>query len=289
MTQRLFRMFLAVALCTGVIGISVVSSAAYAASPMAMVRAAHFSPDTPGVDVYLKEFSGGNTNLFVPNATYAGVSPYIQVKPGIYLVTMRPHGAAPSTPALLSWTLNAKAGLVYTIAGVGTGAARHGIVLHDELTQPPAGTGKVRVIQAASRAPKADVSAVNGPSLATNVSFTATTPYTQVPAGDWSLQARSVPNPALTTSGTVSIASGSVTSVLLLDGKQGGLAIRTVLDGASAPAPPNGAVPAGGGGMASVISGHGSGAPGWSLPITLIALTGLAVLAAVSRRRARQS
>jgi hypothetical protein len=282
-------MFLALVLCTGVISCAVISTAAYAASPMAMVRAAHFSPDTPGVDVYLKKFSGGDTNLFVPNATYAGVSPYIQVKAGIYLVTMRPHGAAPSTPALLSWTLNAQAGLVYTIAGVGTGAARHGIVLHDELTQPPAGTGKVRVIQAASRAPKADVSAVNGPSLATNVSFTATTAYTQVPAGDWSLQAHSVHNPSLTTSQTVSIPSGSVTSVLLLDGKQGGLAIRTVLDGASAPVPPSGGVPAGGGGMASVISGHGRGGTGWKLPIMLISVSGLAVLAAVSRRRARSS
>jgi len=258
MTQRLFRFTLATALaaCAAVLGVAASEPAAGAPAELAVIRAAHFSPDTPGVDVYLQPFSGGSLSLFVPNAAYAAVSPYRLVDPGLYLVTMRPHGAAPTTAALLSWTLDARAGQAYTIAGVGTGTARHGVVLHDELTQPPAGTGRVRVVQAASRAPKAMVVAVNGPTLAANLAFATTTGYTQVPAGTWPLRAHSAQDPSVATSATVSIASGSVTSVLLLDGKSGGLAIRTVLDAASAPVPPQGAVPAGGGGMASVISGH---------------------------------
>jgi hypothetical protein len=264
MTQVFCRLILATAVLasTAILGYAPTSVGAAAPADMATVRAAHFSPDTPGVDVYLQAFSGGSLSLFVPNAAYAGVSPYYLVTPNVYLVTMRPHGAAPSTPALLSWTLDAKAGQAYTIAGVGTGTARHGVVLHDELSQPPAGVGRVRVIQAASRAPKANVVVVNGPMLARGLAFTATTGYTQVPSGKWPLQARSVQTPSHLTSSTVSIASGSVTSILLLDGKTGGLALRTVLDAASAPVPPTGAVPAGGGGMASVISGQSTTADG---------------------------
>jgi uncharacterized protein DUF4397 len=279
MTQRLFRLMVACALavCAAAFGLAGSAPATAAPAQFAVIRAAHFSPDTPGVDVYLQPFSGGSLSLIVPNASYAGVSPYRLVEPGIYLVTMRPHGAAPTTAALLSWTLDAKAGQAYTIAGVGTGNARHGVVLHDELAQPPAGTGRVRVVQAASRAPKAVVVAVNGPTLAANQPFATTTGYTQVPAGTWPLKASSAQNPSLTTSSSVSIQSGSVTSVLLLDGKSGGLAIRTVLDAASAPIPPTGAVPAGGGGMASVIAGH-SNRPGSDLTRSL---TGLAAMAAV--------
>jgi hypothetical protein len=294
MTQRLFRLVLAgvLATCAAILGVAASEPAAAAPAELAVIRAAHFSPDTPGVDVYLQPFSGGALSLFVPNAAYAAVSPYRLVDPGVYLVTMRPHGAAPTTAALLSWTLDAKAGQAYTIAGVGTGNARHGVVLHDELTQPPAGTGRVRVVQAASRAPKAMVVAVNGPTLAANLAFATTTSYTQVPAGTWPLRANSAQDASLTTSSTVSIASGSVTSVLLLDGKTGGLAIRTVLDAASAPVPPTGAVPAGGGGMASVISGH-SDRPRADLTLSLSGLAAMAGVAAVAgwialaRRRRR--
>jgi hypothetical protein len=294
MTQRLFRLVLAgvLAACAAILGVGASVPAAAAPAELAVIRAAHFSPDTPGVEVYLQPFSGAALSLIVPNAAYAAVSPNRLVEPGDYLVTMRLHGAAPTTAALLSWTLDAKAGQAYTIAGVGTGNARHGVVLHDELTQPPAGTGRVRVVQAASRAPKAMVVAVNGPTLAANLAFATTTSYTQVPAGTWPLKANSAQDPSLTTSSTVSIASGSVTSVLLLDGKTGGLAIRTVLDAASAPVPPTGAVPAGGGGMASVISGH-SDRPRADLTLSLSGLAAMAGVGAVAgwialaRRRRR--
>jgi hypothetical protein len=122
---------------------------------------------------------------------------------------------------------------------------------------------------------------VNGPTLAAYLGFATTTSYTRVPAGTWPLKASSVQDPSLTTSSTVSIASGSVTSVLLLDGKSGGLAIRTVLDAASVPVPPKGAMPAGGGGMASVISGH-SDRPRFDLNLPLSGLAAMAGVGAVA-------
>jgi hypothetical protein len=217
----------------------------------AVVRGAHFSPDTPGVDVYLTAVAGGSVKLWLSGVGYGDVSPYQRLTPGFYAVSMRPHGAGASTPAALSWTLNARAGQAYTAAAVGMNKQLHGIVLRDELTPPGAGHGLVRVIQAASRAPHAAVGAVGGIVVTRSAAFATSTPYATVPAGTLSLHANSVATPALATDASVHIASGSVSSVVLLDGQGGGLAIRTVVDAAGASIMPSGAVPAGGGGTAS--------------------------------------
>jgi hypothetical protein len=233
--------------------LAVTAPAARAAAPAgqtALIRAAHFSPDTPGVDVYLTGFAGGQTRLWVPNAVYGGVSPYQRVPAGLYVVAMRPHGAPATSKAVISWNLNVQAGQVYTTAAVGTSSHLKSIVLHDDLTLPPAGKGRIRLVQAASRAPQADVAAVNGPTVATAAPFATTTGYTTVPAGTWSLQAHAVSMPTVLADARVSIAARSVTSVLLLDAPSGGITIRSVLDAAGSAVMPVGAVPAGGGAMA---------------------------------------
>lgn len=216
----------------------------------AIVRGAHFSPDTPGVDVYLTAVAGGSVKLWLSGVGYGDVSPYQRLAPGVYAVSMRPHGAAASTPAALSWTLNARAGQAYTAAAVGMNKQLHGIVLRDELTPPGTGHGLLRVIQAASRAPHAAVGAVGGPVVTRSAAFATSTPYATIPAGTLSLHANSVATPTLATDASVHIASGSVSSVVLLDGQGGGLTIRTVVDAAGASIMPSGAVPAGGGGTA---------------------------------------
>jgi hypothetical protein len=220
-------------------------------APSAAVRGAHFSPDTPGVDVYLTAVAGGSTHLWLSSVGYGDVSAYRRLTPGIYAVSMRPHAASPSTPPALSWTLNARPGQAYTAAAVGMNKQLRGIVLRDELTPPGTGQGLVRVIQAASRAPHATVSAGTGGVVTKSAAFATSTPYTKVPAGTLPLRARSLSGPSLATTASVPIASGSVNSIVLLDGKSGGLTIRTVKDAAGAAVTPAGAVPAGGGGTAA--------------------------------------
>lgn len=232
----------------------------------ALIRAAHFSPDTPGVDVYLTGFAGGQTRLWVPDAEYGGVSPYQRVPAGLYVVSMRAHGASPSSAPVISWNLNVKAGQVYTTAAVGTNSKLRSIVLHDDLALPPAGQGRIRLVQAASRAPQAQVTAVDGPTVAKAAAFATTTGYTDVPAGTWSLQAKSVTTPSVSTDARVSVPAGTVTSVLLLDAPSGGITIRTVLDAAAAGTVPVGSVPAGGGGMAP------NRAPAHQLELSLLGL-----------------
>ncbi|HEY2044361.1 MAG TPA: DUF4397 domain-containing protein [Jatrophihabitans sp.] len=239
-----------IAMASVAFGLIGTGPAAAAPSDPALIRVAHFSPDTPGVDVYLTAFSGGTASLWVPNAAYGGVSAYKQVAPGIYVVSMRPHGAAPSTPAAVSWNIQVAGGQAYTAAAIGSNSSLKTIVLHDDLTLPPNGTGRVRVVQAASRAPTANIAAVGGVTVAQAVPFASTTGYTSVPAGSWTLRATDPGSPAVSTTAQLSVASGTVLSILLLDAKGGGITMRSVLDAASAGTPPSGSVPGGGGGTA---------------------------------------
>jgi Domain of unknown function (DUF4397) len=238
------------------VGIMPVSAAPLAAAHVpasneVMVRGGHFSPNTPGVDVYLTSFSGKKSTLWLSNVGYGDVSGYESIAAGIYAVSMRLHGASPSSPAALSWTLNATGGHAYTAAAVGMNSQLKGIVLDDQLNPPPAGKGLVRVIQAASRAPEVNVVAQDGPVVAHNAAFATTTGYASVSAGTWPLQASSVESPALTTSASVSIGSATVSSLIVLDGKQGGLTLKSIVDAGGTAVTPAGSVNAGGGGTAA--------------------------------------
>lgn len=215
----------------------------------AVIRAAHFSPTTPGVDVYLGSFRGTTSKEWLSGVSYGAVSPYERLAPGLYTVAMRPHGAPASSKPVLSWTLNAKSGAAYTVAGVGAGRAVKGVVIPDDLSVPPKGRGRVRVIQASSRAPRTTVVAKSGPVIARDAAFATTTAYATVPAGTWKVEA-SGGTPALRSSTSVQVMAGSVQSVLVLDAKAKGITIRTVLDSAAAGVAPVGWVSAGGGGTA---------------------------------------
>jgi hypothetical protein len=234
----------------GPAAVALAPSASATAPGYAIVRGAHFSPDTPGVDVYLTSLAGGTSSLWLSSVGYGDVSPYNRLPAGIYAVSMRPHGAAASTPAALSWTLNAQADNAYTAAAVGMNAQLHGIVLHDELNPPAAGSGRVRVIQAASRAPEATIQADNGPTVATDAAFATATPYSTVAAGTYPVTVTASGGAALTAQATVPVKSASVNSIVVLDAKGSGIDVRTITDAAGAAVAPTGSVPAGGGGTA---------------------------------------
>ena len=253
----------------------------------AEVRAAHFSPTTPGVDVYLSSFSGGSSTQWLSGVRYGAVSPYRRLAAGLYTIAMRPHGAPMSSKAMLSWTLDAKSGGAYTVAGVGAGSSVRGVVITDDLRTPPNGTGRVRVIQASSRAPIVTVRAESGPVIASHARFATTTGYADVHAGTWKLQVQSDgSSPALTATGSVDVASGEVTSVLLLDGKSAGIIVRTLVDAAGPASTPKGPVAAGAGGLA-VGAGITSGLTTEESALGLFGTAALMFLAAggILRRR----
>lgn len=250
----------------------------------AVIRAAHFSPNTPGVDVYLTSYSGATAALWLSDVGYGDVSKYRTIKPGLYFVSMRKHGAAASSPAALKWTLNAKPRRAYTAAAVGMNAHLKGIVLSDRLGSPSNGHGLVRVIQAASRAPRADVVAEPHKVVASNAVFATATHYASVPAGKWTVRAAAVPKSVSATT-AVTVQPGSVNSLVVLDSKGKGIELRSIEDASGAARSPRGAVDAGGGGMAPAPQGGGHSAVTTNIALAAAgsALSALLVLAV--RRR----
>ncbi len=258
-------------------------AAAAPSSATAVIRGAHFSPDTPGVDVYLTSFSGRSTTLWLSDIGYGDVSAYRQVKPGLYIVAMRKHGAPASSPAGLKWTLKAAAGKAYTAAAVGMNSKLKGIVLSDRLASPTRGHGLVRVIQAASRAPRATLVAGPDTVVASNAAFASSTGYASVPAGQWTVRAKAVPESVSATK-TVTVRAGSVNSLVVLDSQGEGIELRAIEDASGSALSPRGPVDAGGGAMASQVSGGPDGLTLWSVILgSAISLGACSLL--IARRR----
>src|ERR1700722_7165513 len=92
----------AVALAVLFVAAPVGPAGAAPTSAEAFVRGAHFSPDTAAVDVYLSAFSGGTSTLWLSDVSYGDGSAYHAMTPGVYAVSMRPHGASSLTSPVLT-------------------------------------------------------------------------------------------------------------------------------------------------------------------------------------------
>lgn len=285
-TRSVLTVLGAAALATG--GVAVATTApASADAATAVVRSAHFSPDTAGVDVYLAPYSGGATKLWVTNEGYGSISQYQRINPGVYVVSMRPHSAPASSAPVLTWTLEAKAGAAYTAAAIGKSASLQAVILTDELTPPAKGTGRVRIVQAASAAPSVSVQANGGVQLADNLSFGATSGYKTVPTGKWDVRVTADSGGATPATGSVAVAAGSSSTVVVLDGSNGALKLTSVQDSAATAVMPRGSVNAGGGGTATSFAPEApAGTPLyiWGIVAGLFVL-GAGTVCSRSRRR----
>jgi hypothetical protein len=145
-------------------------------------------------------------------------------------------------------------------------------VLTDDLALPSAGKARLRVITAAATATSLDVSLAGGAPLAANLPFAHTSGYVDVAAGSTTLQVTA--NGGSATPLPITLAAGSVYSVVVLDKQGGGLDVRTVLDAASPGVMPVGGVETGVGGATPAVGGLGSTAR--------IAAAGIAVLAVIA-------
>ncbi len=233
------------------------------------LRLAHLSPDTPAVDVLVTGFGG--TTYRLGGVSYGDVSTYQRIEPDTYTVQMRPAGAPESTPAVVTGTLRAGEGRAYTAAGLGMQADLAVRVLDDDLSPPPAGQARVRVVQGAGDA--GDIALRwNGAPMVDAVAFGSATDYVGVPAGSGSFDV--LPARGAETTIPVDLAAGGVYSVIVVqDG--GGLAAEVKVDAVGP-----GSVPAGG-----IDTGLGGAEP--PAPPTW-ALVGLAVGALGAVLLARQ-
>jgi hypothetical protein len=246
-----------------------------AAPGTALLRVAHLSPDSPAVDVALTPAGAGGPLTdpgpdLVDGLAYGDVTTFRGLAPGSYAVSVRAAGSSPAEPPALSVRVEVPAGAARTVAISGPFAELSLESLPDDLTPPPQGSARVRVLTAAAGVPAVDVSMAAGAPLATGLAFGGAAGPVTVPSGPGTVLVDG--GPGIRAELPTVFAPGSVVTLLVLDADGGGLTVRVVLDAAGPARTPAGAVEAGSGGSAS-------GWPGW-------ALTGasLGVLGASGRR-----
>jgi hypothetical protein len=217
---------------------------ASAATATGWIRLAHLSPNTPAVDVYLYSFGDSSAKIVLHHVAYGTVSPYEQVPTGEYTVAMRAAGAASTTAAVISASVDVVAGHAYTVAGLGPESGLRLQVLDDQLTTP-SGQALVRIIQASL---KQSVVSVNWGSDTLNggLKFGSVSSYQTVSPGTETL---TVSGGGQKTTASVPLAAGTVHTLVVLDGAKG-LQIDDLLDAAGSSVDPAGGAATGFGGMA---------------------------------------
>ena len=199
------------------------------------VRLAHLSPNAPAVDVYLYSFGNPRARLVLHHVSYGTVSPYEEVPPGSYTVSMRAAGAAATAQPLLSTGFRVSAGQAYTVAGMGPAAGLRLQVLKDTLAVP-SGQVLIRVIQAS----------VTGQMLARKLGFASTTPYQAVAAGS---TVAHVAGESEDASLGMSLRADTIHTLVVLD-HAGHLRLTDLEDAAGSAIRPHGGAATGLGGMA---------------------------------------
>lgn len=200
------------------------ASLASAASATAEVRVAHLSPETGGADVWVTPVGGTQTE-FTHDVTYGEITKYTTVPAGTYAVSMHPTGVTTGKP-LLAGNLTLAPGGIYTV--VVTGPTNHLVdkVIDDDLVPPPSGRSKLRIIQASTTAGSPTIRVVPGPNLATNMAYAAATGYGVVPQGNWRIQISTEPK----LHPTVDLAANTIYTLLVLNGPNHSVAVRTTVD-----------------------------------------------------------
>jgi hypothetical protein len=249
------------------LGLPAASAHASAAST-GWIRLAHLSPNTPAVDVYLYSFGNSNAQIVLHHVAYGTVSPYESVSAGDYSVAMRAAGASATSQPVLSTSVTIQANHAYTVAGMGPESGLRLAVLDDDLTTP-VGQSLVRVIQASLKQHVVTVS-FGSTVLASNLSFASVSSYQAVLPGT---QTVTVTAGGTDAHSSVTLAAGTVHTLVVLDGASG-LEVVSLEDASGSGKPPAGGVTTGFGGTAP----HGPGSPvPWLAVIgagSLLALTG---------------
>lgn len=258
----------------------------------AAVRVVRFTAVGSAVSVRFSGYAGGVRTVSVPGGTVPAAGGYAPVPPGLYVVTVR--SALPVSPLL---TLRVQPGAAYTVGVLVHAGTVQALLVHDDLTAPPPGSGRVRLVLAAAGTRRAAVALASGLVLADAAPFGTVTGYHTVRAGSWRvtvIAARAagsvVPRrPSPRAAAEVAIGSGSLTTLVVVDAPSGGLAVRALTDAVGARRSPGGPVPAGEGGMAPAAVGQGGPSAAVTGVLELLGVFALwaALHALVAARRRR--
>ncbi|PPK67553.1 DUF4397 domain-containing protein [Actinokineospora auranticolor] len=217
------------------------------------VRLGHLSPAAPPVDVHLAPF-GGADEVLVRKAGYGAVTPYTALPAGAYTVSMRAPGTGADTPAALSATVRITPGTAYSLLVFATGpggALREDLVI-DDLSAPPPGTGRLRLVQGSpTLAPVTAEVGLPGSAaearLADRAAYGLTGPYTDLAEGRYTVRLRGGSAEPAETTVSVDVRAGSATTLLATE-TGGALTTTALVDSAGAAATPLRGVETGAGG-----------------------------------------
>lgn len=248
-----------------------------AAAATAMVRVAHFSPDTGGVDVYV---DGG---FVVGNVSYRTVSDYVSLPAGSHSLALRAAGSPPNSPPAVASTAVLEGGHAYTVAGVGPNAQLRGVIFDDDLSAPAAGAAKVRVVNAAVDTGPVQVKFRGQPTAFPQTDFPGASQYVAVSPGLYDVDVLAAASGStLGDAPQVTFGSGITYTLATIGGVGQPVRVLPLVDARAAAVIPQGPAATGGGGSAPMISRE---------PLTLVSLgvvlCGVALLAARRRTRRR--
>jgi hypothetical protein len=265
-SRKLLMLLAASALLLGIPATTAFASSATTGT--GWIRLAHLSPNTPAVDVYLYSFDNSTAMIVLHHVAYGTVSPYESVQAGDYSVAMRAAGASATSQPVLSTSVTVAAGHAYTVAGMGPESGLRLQVLDDKLTAAP-GQAEVRVIQASLKQQVVTVT-LGSTTLASGLKFASVSAYQPVSPGTQSVTVSAGGTDA---NSSVTLAAGTVHTLVVLDGASG-LEVVNLEDASGSGQPPLGGVQTGFGGTAP----HGPGSPvPWLVAVGagfMLALTG---------------
>jgi hypothetical protein len=242
------------------------SGSASAATGTGWVRLAHLSPNAPAVDVYLYSFGNPAAKQVLDHVAYGVVSPYESLAAGDYTVEMRAAGAAPKSKPVLSASLDVAPGGAYTVAGLGPESGLRLAVVKDQLTTP-AGKAVIRVIQASLKQHVVTVS-WNGTHAVSSLAFGSVSSYQAVSPGTEALH---VAGESQNADSAVTLAAGSVHTIVVLDGSKG-LVLDNFVDAAGSGDAPS----------VAAATGFGGTAPRVPSPLPWLSLIGAGLLLALA-------
>jgi hypothetical protein len=155
------------------------------------LRVAHFSPDAPGVDVYL---DGALVDALV-NVPYEAVSSFLEVSAATHQIEVYAHGADPAAAdPVIDETVTLLPGVQYTVAATGFLGDIGATIVTYEGDLPDSGNALVRFVHASPDAPTVDIvvdSVDPELTLFDDVSFgDPATAFQSVGAGSYDLEAR---------------------------------------------------------------------------------------------------
>ena len=250
----------------------------------ALVRAGHLSVGVGAADVWMVPFAGGDP-MVLRGIAYRDVTDYAAVAPGSYTVSVRPAGAAPDSTPMISATVDLAPGSATSVFAIGDKDKIRGRVFTDDLSAPPRGEAKVRLISATMQDMVLGAQLQGGPDLGDGIEIGDATPYYNVEAREWKadVEVSGAMNASLTRS--VTVQGGGVYTVLVLPDEAGGLELKPIEDATASSTMPSAGTGVDTGGGALAMDSTGGSLAGIGVMAGLIVLVAASSTVALRRER----